>query len=548
MRIALAQINPIVGDLEGNCHKVAAMAQDAARRGADLIAFPELTLTGYPPEDLLEDAAFVRAEAEARTHVVRQVPPNLGCIIGALAKNTDGPGKPLYNAAYLYEGARIVGQVYKSLLPTYDVFDEQRHFEPSKTRRIVTWRGRKLGLHICEDLWNVEGGVRGLYGIDPVAELAAMGAELFINICASPFANSKHAERETLIRTAVSRHKRPYVFVNQVGANTELIFDGRSQVFDGHNWWTAPAFEETLLIWDEDAGVPPVPAPTSDMQLLHDALVLGIRDYFTKTGAFKKVFVGLSGGIDSAVTGALAVRALGAERVTGVAMPSAYSSDGSVRDARELADHLGIKLLTTPIHNVVAAYGHALDQIFAGTASGVAEENIQARTRGVLLMALANKFDGLLLSTGNKSELATGYATLYGDMSGGLSVLGDVLKMQVYELALFMNERGPCIPEATISKPPSAELRPNQTDQDSLPPYDVLDDILERLVVRRNDALTISRQTGHDLALVQDIVRKVEQNEYKRRQAAPCLRVSGKAFGSGRRLPIVGRRTTLGGS
>ena len=534
--------------MKGNCHKVVAMACEAAAHGADLVVFPELTLAGYPPEDLLEDAGFVQAETRARAFVARQVPPVLGCIVGGLAKNSRGPGKPLHNAAFLYEGGRQIAEVHKTLLPTYDVFDEQRHFEPSQKRHVVPWRDRKLGLHICEDLWNAQGRVRGLYGTDPVAELAALGADLFINICASPFNVAKHVERENLIRTAVQRHKQAYVFVNQVGANTELIFDGRSRVFDGKHWWTAPPFEEALMIWDEGSEASSATGPVSSLQALHDALVLGIRDYYTKTNAFQRVFIGLSGGIDSAVTCVLAVRALGADRVTGVAMPSAFSSEGSVRDARELADNLAIELLTLPIHQVVTAYGETLAEVFSGTATGVAEENLQARARGALLMALANKFNGLLLTTGNKSELAVGYATLYGDMSGGLSVLGDVFKMQVYALARHINAGEPCIPEATITKPPSAELKPGQTDQDSLPPYDVLDGILERLIIHREDAQTISRQTGQDLALVREIAQKVERNEYKRRQAPPCLRVSGKAFGPGRRLPMVGRRTTIEGS
>lgn len=560
MRIALAQTNPIVGDLCGNCSKVITAARRARKSGADLVVFPELTLTGYPPEDLLEDAGFVGAEADARRYIAESLPADLGCIVGGLSKSAKRPGKPLHNAAFLYENGRLVGEVHKSLLPTYDIFDERRHFEPARERQLITWRGYRLGLHICEDLWNVNGDLQSLYRADPIRDLADRGADILINICASPFSDNKHHEREALISTTWDRHRLPYVFVNQVGANTDLIFDGRSCVKHEQGWTYLPAFEEALMVWDMESktavfsaaansstssGRIPVVArsPSSELELLRDALTLGIRDYFHKTGAFKCVFIGLSGGIDSAVTCALAVRALGSEQVVGVAMPSIYSSEGSLRDAKALAEQLGIRLLKIPIHDAVRAFGSALSEAFEATDPGIAEENIQARIRGTLLMALANKFDGIVLNTGNKSELSMGYATLYGDMNGALGVLGDVYKMDVYALANLLNADGPCVPQSTITKPPSAELRPDQTDQDSLPPYDVLDRVLGRFIEHGESAATIANQSGLDVKLVQTITQQVDRNDYKRRQAPPSLRVSVKAFGTGRRLPIVKRRS-----
>ena len=559
MKIALAQINPTVGDLDGNCSKLLTAAKQAYGAGAELVAFPELTLTGYPPDDLLEDVSFVSDEANARAYVTGLLPPDLGCILGGLAKNTLGQGKPLFNAAFLYENGQELARVYKTLLPTYDIFDECRYFEPASERQIVIWRGARLGLHVCEDLWNVGSTTSSLYRVDPVADLAELGADLLINICASPFARNKRQEREALIGAAWEHYKLPYLFVNQVGANTDLVFDGSSCVWDGDKWSYLPSFEEGLLIYDTDHnmvvqligpdstddGTTSVAAENhpTELELLRDALTLGIKDYFHKTGAFKRVFVGLSGGIDSAVTCALAVRALGPENVSGVAMPSVFSSEGSLRDARALANQLGIELLEIPIHEIVSAFGGGLCSAFRGTAAGTAEENIQARIRGTLLMALANKFDGIVLNTGNKSEMSMGYATLYGDMNGALGVLGDVYKTDVYALARLLNSKEPCIPEATITKPPSAELRPDQTDQDSLPPYEDLDRVLKCFIEHRRPSASIADETGLNLPLVEHIVRQVNRNDYKRNQAPPSLRVTTKAFGTGRRLPIVKRRT-----
>ena len=545
MRIALAQINPVVGDLQGNADKILACCQKAHALSADLAVFPGLSLIGYPPHDLLELSSFVENEQRTRAALARAAPSGLGLILGGVAFNRNRPGKPLHNAAFLYEGGSLLGVAHKALLPTYDVFDERRHFEPGTNRAVIPWRGRALGVHVCEDLWNTVSEAQALYDTDPVAELAAAGADLFINICASPFAVGKRASRETLIAHAAGTHGLPYVFVNQVGANTELIFDGSSCVYGPHGkaLLRLQRFEEDLAVWDtaDTALEPPVPV-NDPIASLHDALIAGIRDYFHKTGIFSKVMIGLSGGIDSAVTCALAVRALGRDRVVGVSMPSQYSSAGSISDAEALANILGLRLHAIPISSLVDAFEDALSEVLAGTEADVTEENIQARARGTILMALSNKFGYLLLSTGNKSEISVGYATLYGDMNGGLCILGDVLKGQVYRLAHYINRGGEIIPENTITKPPSAELRPGQTDQDSLPPYDVLDEVLRRYIEAQQDLREITEATGFDKAVVSKILRQVDRSEYKRRQAAPCLRVTAKAFGDGRRLPVVMRK------
>ena len=546
MNIALAQTNPRVGDLRGNARKLVDFAVRAHSLGADLVVFPELSLEGYPPQDLLESEAFVADAIRARTWAASQAPPELGIILGGVAQNLQRPGKPLFNAAFLYEGGDELAQIHKSLLPTYDVFDELRYFEPGQQRSTMCWRGTRLGVHVCEDLWYHAS--RKTYAIDPLAELAAQHARLFINISASPFAMNKRRERESLALECSRTYGLPYVLVNQVGANTELVFDGSSIACSAEAVVVAraPAFQERLVIWDTGCSSAESEADRLPVQDLHDALVLGIRDYYHKTGAFTKALVGLSGGIDSAVTCCLAAEALGPDKVVGVTMPSAISSRGSVQDSTRLAMNLGIEFYQCSIASVVAAIGDTLGPYFEGTEPGVAEENIQARTRGTLLMALSNKFNYLLLSTGNKSESAVGYATLYGDMNGGLAVLGDVLKTQVYELGRHINTLAPGkapIPQSTLSKPPSAELRPDQTDQDSLPPYSVLDDILRRYVEKRQTASHISRATGYDEELVREILLRVDRNEYKRWQAPPSIRVTSKAFGAGRRLPLVMRRT-----
>ncbi len=542
MKLALAQINTIVGDLRGNANKVSDYCRKARDLGASLVVFPELTLTGYPPLDLLESEDFVVREQKIRENLAQTLPADLGVLLGGLARNP-GHGKPLHNAAYLYENGDCMGVCHKQLLPTYDVFDEQRYFAPNTEPTVLHWRGLRLGVHICEDLWNVRESGRRLYTHDPIATLASQTPDLFINLCASPFAIDKHLDRYALMETVWQRYGRPYVFTNLVGANTGLIFDGRSCVIQNSQVLEAAPFEEALLMWDSSPLSGSEPISASPTQQVLEALKLGILDYVEKTGIFKQVFIGLSGGIDSAVTAALAVQALGPKRVVGVAMPSEYSSSGSLEDASQLASNLGIELRTIPIHSVIHAFNNALKDQFLGLGAGVAEENIQARTRGILLMAFANKFNGLVLATSNKSELATGYATLYGDMNGGLAVLGDLYKTEVYELARLINASGELIPESSITKPPSAELRPDQVDQDSLPPYRILDEVLKGYIERQQSMDEIIAQTGYSKALVEPIMLMVDRTEYKRKQAAPVLRLRRKAFGSGRKEPIVARRT-----
>jgi NAD+ synthase (glutamine-hydrolysing) len=547
MKIALAQTNPTIGDLEGNREKILRNARRARERGADLVVFPELSVTGYPPGDLLENPFFRTATQRAVDRIAQNVPPGLGVIIGAPVPNEDAFGKPLHNAALLLEDGRVQDRVYKTLLPTYDIFDEDRYFDPAETRSIIEWRGVRIGLHVCEDMWNVhhpEGYQNGhRYECDPVAELGAADPDFFINISASPFSIGKHAVRDDLVEHICRRHERPFLLCNQVGANTEVIFDGDSRVHaaDGTQVACAASFEEDLLFWDTETSTNACTTDRNDIADLHDALVLGVRDYYEKTGIFDDALMGLSGGIDSAVTCALATAALGPENVVGVTMPSEISSEGSVTDSEQLAENLGIEFKEIPIEPAVDAFDTMLADEFADTEPGVAEENIQSRARGVTLMALSNKFDHLLLSTGNKSEVAVGYVTLYGDTNGGVAVLSDVLKTRVYELARHINERAgeELIPQNTIDKPPSAELREGQKDTDTLPPYDVLDAILERYIEQKKELGTIVSETGLDDDLVRDVLRQVDQNEYKRRQAPPGLRVTEKAFGVGRRIPIV---------
>lgn len=547
MRIALCQINPIVGDLAGNAAKILRFASEAAEADADLAVLPEMCLTGYPPLDLLLTPAFIDDTAAALDYIIEHAPRRTALLLGGPERNPLPVGKPLHNAAILLERGARVATVNKALLPTYDVFDEHRYFEPGDACAPVDFRGLRLGVHICEDMWGGQPYTnQHLYERDPVAELAEARSDLLVNLSASPFSHGKHQVRNRVLGDICRRHGLPFVLVNQVGANTEILFDGDSRVHgaDGALLRCAPSFEEHILFWDMGDGA--AHAVRHEMiEDLHDALVMGVRDYFTKSGAFAKALVGLSGGIDSAVTCALAVAALGPGRVVGVSMPGPFSSEGSVTDARALAANLGIECLHIPISTAVDAFDSILREPFAGTAPGVAEENIQARARGITLMALSNKFDYLVLSTGNKSEMAVGYATLYGDMSGGLAVLSDVFKQEVYRLAAFINRRAgrAVIPEAVLTKAPSAELRPNQTDQDTLPPYEVLDVILKLYVEEMRDVRQIVHLTGFARAEVERVVRMVDRSEYKRRQAPPGLRVSTRAFGIGRRMPIVMRRT-----
>jgi NAD+ synthase (glutamine-hydrolysing) len=550
MKISMAQLDPTVGDLEGNQAKVRATLSRESEDGADLVVFPELFLVGYPPLDLLERPWFVREARRAVESLVEFTGrfPQTGLIFGAPLPAEQAGGKPLFNSAVLAQGGRIRFIQHKSLLPTYDVFDELRYFRPAPDIRVVDYQGETLGLSICEDAWNDPGlWPRGsLYTLDPIADLARRGATILINISASPFDADKEEARFRLISRHARRHSRPFIFINQVGANDDLVFDGRSLGLDreGRPFAVCPAFTEHVHQVDSSqSGLPGLYVPQDRVESIHDALVLGLKDYLAKCG-FSRAVVGLSGGIDSALTACLAREALGPDNVLGVSMPSSYSSPAGVEDAKALAARLGITLKTVPIDGLYRCYVEALREDFEGTSSDVTEENIQARIRGNILMAFSNKFGYLVLSTGNKSELAVGYCTLYGDMSGGLAVLSDVPKTMVYELAAYINSREALIPQAIIDKPPSAELKPGQLDVDTLPPYQVLDAILEGYVEDLESAKEIVGR-GFDRRIVEDVIGRVVRNEYKRKQAAPGLRVTTKAFGTGRRMPIAVRLTGL---
>jgi len=544
VKIALAQINPVVGDIAANSGRMIDAISRARSEGVSLIAFPELSVVGYPPRDLLLKPRFVRANVEA-VHRIAESCVGIAALIGFVEANTDNVGRRLRNAAAYCADGKVQAVCHKSLLPTYDVFDEQRYFEPGPDVTIIEHLNVRIGVSICEDLWNDEQVVgRQIYKRDPVGQLASGGAQLLINMSASPFEKGKHAFRRRLFANQARKHHLPIVFVNQVGGNDELIFDGASMVFDADGQVIAQGkpFDEDLLIVDLEAPTTvqqdTYPSPIASV---HDALVLGTRDYVRKCG-FDHVLLGLSGGIDSAVTAAIAVAALGADSVTGVGMPSRYSSDHSKSDAESLAVNLGIEFRMIPIGEIHETFESNLTPHFSGRQPDITEENIQARVRGGILMALSNKFGWLLLTTGNKSELAVGYCTLYGDMCGGLAVISDVPKMMVYELARHINERAgrEIIPQNTIDKPPSAELRPDQTDQDSLPPYDVLDAILA-LYIHEEQGVEEIIAAGFDPAIVQRVVRLVDVNEYKRKQAALGLKVTSRAFGVGRRMPIAAR-------
>ncbi len=538
MRVALAQLDATVGDVRGNMARVRAAAKKASAQGADLTVFPEQMLGGYPALDLLEDPGFVRANREALKALAREA-GEMGLLVGFVDENPRAAGKPVANAAALLHRGKVAAVRWKTLLPTYDVFDEARHFEPAAGNEPVRFLGRRLGVTICEDAWSRR-GPRRLYAKDPVASLAAAGCDFLVNLSASPFERGKTALRRGLFAAQARRARKPFLYCNLVGGDDELIFDGGSLVFDARGRLAArgKAFAEDLVVVDLGALAPLPPEPeTPDIQEVSAALELGLRDYARKCG-FAKVLVGLSGGIDSAVVCALAVRALGAASVTGVSMPSMHSSEGSVVDAEALARNLGIRLLSLPITDIYRSFMKTLSGPFSGTREGAAEQNLQARIRGTLLMALANKEDGLLLSTGNKSELSVGYCTLYGDMSGGLSVLADVPKVAVYELARWINRGGEVIPRSSIEKAPSAELKPGQKDQDDLPPYETLDAILTAYIEGRKEAEEIAA-LGYPPALVGDILGRIDRAEYKRRQAAPSLKISPKAFGAGRRMPIA---------
>ncbi|MDH4374252.1 MAG: NAD+ synthase [Verrucomicrobiota bacterium] len=541
MRIALAQLNTTVGDIAGNERLVL----EAYRRGVDaqvdLVLTPELSLTGYPPRDLLLREAFIRANQAALERLAAAV-GDVGLIVGFVGENPVRPGRPLTNAAALLHRGQVVAIRTKTLLPTYDVFDEDRYFEPASQNAVIHWEGRRLGLTICEDIWNdAEFGVQRRYRPDPAAALVASGAEILINLSASPWQLGKEQRRCGLLRSLARRHQVPVVYCNLVGGNDELVFDGRSLAFNAEGGCIAEAnhFLEDFVVVDTDAALDRPLASVADEALLHDALVLGTRDYVRKCG-FKSVVMGLSGGIDSALVAALAVDALGAENVRGLALPTEFSSAGSIDDARSLAANLGIRFDVVPIQGSFEALKRQMGPLFEGRPEDTTEENLQARLRGVTLMAMSNKFGSLLLTTGNKSELAVGYCTLYGDMCGGLAVISDLPKTWVYRVSRWMNRDREIIPDSSITKAPSAELRPNQTDQDSLPPYDVLDAILEAYVVEDRSVAEIIA-LGFSEADVRRVVRLIDLSEYKRRQAAPGLKVTSRAFGVGRRQPVAQR-------
>lgn len=547
MRVAIAQLNQTVGDIAGNEVRILAAYRRGVEAGADLVLCPELALTGYPPRDLLLRPALIR-ENRAALDRLATVTGRTGLLVGFVDDNPVRPGRPLFNAAALLQDGRVVAVRRKTLLPTYDVFDEDRYFEPAGFNAPVEFNGRRIGITICEDVWNdADLWTERRYRPDPAAELAGAGAEVIFNLSASPWHLGKERTRHQLLHRLATRTGRPVVYCNLVGGNDELIFDGQSVAFDaeGRLLGQAEAFAEDFRVLELDMAGGQSPRSGVEEELLYRALVLGTRDYLRKCG-FGKAVLGLSGGIDSALVACIAAGALGPENVRGLSLPSQYSSQGSLDDARELAEALGVRYDVVPIQPSFETVKGQLRGVFEGRAEDVAEENIQARLRGVILMAMSNKFGSLLLTTGNKSELAVGYCTLYGDMCGGLAVISDVPKTWVYRLARWINAdavaRGvrPPIPESTIVKPPSAELRPNQTDQDSLPPYDVLDAILESYVVDQKSPAEI-RGAGFADADVTRVVRLIDGAEYKRRQAAPGLKVTTKAFGVGRRIPVAQR-------
>jgi len=546
MRIALGQINCTVGDLSGNVGLMVEVARRAAARGAELVVFPELSITGYPPRDLLEKQSFLDGTEEHLGRLAAQTAIlDLSVICGYIGRSSVVSGRRITNSAAVIEGGHVVFRQDKMLLPNYDVFDEQRYFQPADQQSIVAFRGRRLALTICEDAWNdKQYWERRLYDRDPVEELTRSCADLIVSINASPYHMGKRSLRRDIFSATARNHRVPLAYVNQVGGNDQLVFDGSSFAMDseGRVIASAASFEEDLVLVDmEGRGGDQHANFDDENEAVYEALVLGTRDYIRKCG-FKRVLIGLSGGIDSSLTAAIAVEAVGRENVTGVGMPGPFSSDHSVRDARDMAANLGIRFELVSISGPYECMLRELQPLFGGAKPDVAEENLQSRLRGVTLMALSNKWGALVLTTGNKSELAVGYCTLYGDMCGGLAVISDVPKTLVYPLSRVANQRlGNVIPESVFVKPPSAELRPDQKDTDSLPPYEVLDQILKGYVEDYKPAPQIAEENGIPISLVKDIINKVDRNEYKRQQAAPGLKVTTKAFGIGRRFPIAQR-------
>jgi len=547
MKIALLQVNPTVGDVTGNARRILEALRDAASKGADLAATPELALVGYLPRDLLLNPGFVRRSWDVLERLARDAADLPPVLVGLPEPNPSDTGRPLFNTAALLRRGRIEERFRKALLPTYDVFDEDRYFEPFHGPQVLDIAGQRVGISICEDIWNDRDfWKRRRYHHDPIEELVRAGANIVLNLSASPFTAGKHRRREEMLSSMAAKHRMPIAYVNQFGGNDDLVFDGRSCMFnaEGAVFARGRAFEADVVVCDMDDARPM--APASDLGIESEiwrALVLGTRDYACKCG-FTSVVLGLSGGIDSALTAAIAAEALGADKVLGVLMPSPYSSQGSLDDAHELARNLCIETMTLPIEELMRAFDGTLRAQLGADLPGVAQENIQARIRGNLLMALSNTRGALLLTTGNKSELSVGYCTLYGDMSGGLAVIADVPKTMVYRVSRWRNESAgrPIIPDATLTKAPSAELRPNQTDQDSLPPYEVLDDILQRYVERHQTADEIVA-AGFERASVERVLRLVRIAEFKRKQAAPGLKVTDRAFGTGWRMPIAAKES-----
>ena len=555
MKIAIAQLNPTIGDITNNAQQIISAAKTAAKQNVRLLLTPELSLCGYPPRDLLLYPGFVESMAQELKAIATQVPKNLAVLVGTVETNPHANSKgqkPHYNSVALIDGREIKQIFHKRLLPTYDVFDDDRYFEPGYEANCFTLDSIKIGVSICEDLWNDEQfwGKRN-YEVNPIEELAKLGVDIIVNLSASPYTVGKQKLREAMLNHAAISYQKPILYANQVGGNDDLVFDGHSVVFDssGKVVCRGKGFESDLLVVKLEQ-LRPSPgneyrSPLTSLtkgeinQEIFSALVLGVTDYARKCG-FSKAVLGLSGGIDSALVAAIASAALGAENILGVLMPSPYSSEHSISDAEDLVNNLGIKSQKLPIKEAMTAYDTLLEPLFSGTEFGVAEENIQSRIRGNLLMAIANKFGYLLLSTGNKSEMAVGYCTLYGDMNGGLAVIADVPKTMVFKLCHWLNRDGEIIPVNIINKPPSAELKPDQKDSDSLPPYEILDDILERIVCQHQSVSDIVK-AGHEIETTIKVMKLVTRAEFKRRQAPPGIKITDRAFGTGWRMPIAKR-------
>lgn len=566
MKLAVAQLNPTIGDLAANAHQIWEVAQEAISQGVALLLTPELSLCGYPPRDLLLNPGFIEAVDQTLQQLAKDLPPELAVFVGTVTPNLHSPnqgGKPLFNSTALLHLGQVQQVFYKRLLPTYDVFDEDRYFEPGQQANVFTLVGSegtslRIGITICEDIWNDEEfwGQRN-YAVNPTVDLAQQQVDLILNLSASPYSVGKQRLRESMLGHLARRYHQPLIYANQIGGNDDLLFDGSSVALNrqGTVVCRAAAFATDLVVLTYDLDQKDLlagrlnPLPESQEAEIWGALVMGVGDYARKCG-FSKAVIGLSGGVDSALVAAIAAEALGAENVLGVLMPSPYSSEHSIKDALALAKNLGIGTQNLPIAETMNAYAQTLAEVFAGTSPGVAEENIQARIRGNLLMAIANKFGYLLISTGNKSEMAVGYSTLYGDMSGGLAAISDVPKTRVYALCRWRNQQaatkdqGEIIPANILSKAPSAELKPGQTDQDSLPAYEILDDILWRLIDQHQSPTQIAA-AGHDPAVVERVVQMVTRAEFKRRQAPPGLKITDRAFGTGWRMPIAARLSGL---